>query len=83
MNLDRIIRMVVNQVIRQFVNRGVKAGMDRMGQPRQGQSRDPYANQMADNMDMEADQSRQKAKAEQRRIRQARRAAREARNNDQ
>lgn len=28
MNLNRIINMIINSVIRQFVNRGVKVGMD-------------------------------------------------------
>ncbi|WP_425070799.1 hypothetical protein [Sagittula sp. S175] len=79
MNFDQIMRMIVNQVIRQFVSRGVNAGMNKMGQMGQGRSARPRGEQMASDFDV--DPQEQQRRQEQQAVRQARRAAREARRN--
>ena len=60
--MDRIIQMIINTVLRQLVNRGIKAGIDRVTRPK------------SDNPD-DLDQS-QDAKALAKRARQAANLAR-------
>lgn len=72
--MDRIIRMVINQVIRQLVNRGVKAGFDKVGQRGKGQGGD--APKMTPEERREHRQARRAAKAAKQQMQVARKVTR-------
>lgn len=75
MSFDQILKMIVNQVIRHFVNRGVNAGMERMGRMTRPDAPPRRGHEMAGDMDVDLATERQR-RQEQQAIRQARRAAR-------
>ena len=60
--MDRIIQMIINSVIRQFVNRGVKAGIDHVaGRGKPASAMTPLERQQAQSAKETAKRARQAA----------------------
>lgn len=82
--MDRIINMIIRQVMNQLIRRGVNAGFDRIGGQRRGQQKMPpdaidgHGNPVGEPQEMTPEERRQRraARQEARRARQAMKAAR-------